>query len=158
MDADFSISFATPVHSPCIPLTVARSSTTSVDLSQNYLDWAADNLTLNGFEPSDHRLIRADVMSWALEAAGRGEAYDLVVCDPPTFSNSKRTETVLDISRDQGELLRRVYDIVTPGGVVWFSTNARRFRLDDQVSQLFEVRDMIDATVSPDFRGRPHRC
>ena len=134
------------------------SSTTSVDLSQNYLDWAADNLTLNGFEPSDHRLIRADVMSWALEAAGRGEAYDLVVCDPPTFSNSKRTETVLDISRDQGELLRRVYDIVTPGGVVWFSTNARRFRLDDQVSQLFEVRDMIDATVSPDFRGRPHRC
>ncbi|MEE2786904.1 MAG: class I SAM-dependent methyltransferase [Myxococcota bacterium] len=134
------------------------AASTSVDLSQNYLDWAADNLALNRLDGKAHRWVRADVMAWTLEAAGRGEAYDLVVCDPPTFSNSKRTDTVLDIGRDHGELLRRVHDIVNPGGVVWFSTNARRFRLDDSLAHLFTMTEMIDSTISPDFRGRPHRC
>ena len=96
-------------------------------------------------------------MEWCLGADDMGEQYDLVVVDPPTFSNSKRTETVLDIRRDHLELLHRVSRLLSPGGVIWFSTNARRFRLDEEVGSWADLVEMTAKTHPPDFRQRPHR-
>lgn len=133
-------------------------STTTVDLSNTYLDWAADNMRLNGFTGREHQFVRDDAMSF-LEHRPRGAEFDLVVVDPPTFSNSKRTEEFWDVQRDHVELLRRLLEWVVPGGVVFFSTNFRRFKLAEQEITGAETREISRQTVPPDFRNqRIHRC
>ncbi|HSC85044.1 MAG TPA: bifunctional 23S rRNA (guanine(2069)-N(7))-methyltransferase RlmK/23S rRNA (guanine(2445)-N(2))-methyltransferase RlmL, partial [Pseudomonas sp.] len=102
-------------------------STTSVDLSKTYLDWARRNLSLNGFSDK-HKLEQGDVMAW-LEA-DRGE-YELIFIDPPTFSNSKRMEGVFDVQRDHVRLLDLAMSRLAPGGVLYFSNNFRKFQLDE---------------------------
>jgi 23S rRNA G2069 N7-methylase RlmK/C1962 C5-methylase RlmI len=136
----------------------ARSST-SVDLSNTYLDWARDNLALNGMDRPEHRLVRADVRLFLDDAYRRGEAYDVVVIDPPTFSRSKKTEVDLDLQRDHVALLQAVLRVVRPQGVVWFSTNNRRFRLDDAAFAGAAAEDVSEWSIPPDFRDRRiHRC
>lgn len=134
-------------------------TTTTVDLSQTYCDWASDNLSLNGFAPGPaHQVVRADVLRWLTEG---NRPYDLVVLDPPTFSNSKRMAGVLDVQRDQAMLLEKVHSRLRPGGVVWFSTNFRRFKPDERtMSRLFtEVVEVSSKTVPLDFRDKKiHRC
>ncbi len=133
------------------------ASTTSVDLSNTYLDWAAENLSLNGLTDPKHRLIRADVMQYLRELPP-GEAWDLAIVDPPTFSNSKMTEDVFDIQRDHVELLNRVLERLRPGGRVYFSTNFRKFKLDEP-PLLGEAREISAQTVPPEYRNRKvHRC
>ena len=134
------------------------AETTTVDLSATYLRWAADNMKLNRLECPNHRFVRADAVTWCREAAERGERFDLIVLDPPTFSNSKRTDTVLDIRRDQIQLLRTVMSVLHRDGVLWFSTNARRFSIDEEVREFAKVEDMTHQTVPADFTRRPHRC
>jgi 23S rRNA (guanine2445-N2)-methyltransferase / 23S rRNA (guanine2069-N7)-methyltransferase len=102
-------------------------STTSVDLSANYLAWAARNLELNGFTGPRHRLIQADVMSWL---ANERHRYGLIYVDPPTFSNSKRADD-FDIQRQHVALLSLCGERLAPGGTILFSNHFRRFRLDD---------------------------
>lgn len=134
-------------------------ATTSVDLSNTYLDWARDNLSLNGLTGPEHRLVRADVRQFLDEAARRGETYDRVVIDPPTFSRSKKTETDLDLQRDHVALLQAVLRLVPAGGVVWFSTNNRRFRLDEAAFAGAVAEDVSEWSIPPDFRDRRiHRC
>ncbi len=134
-------------------------TTTTVDLSQTYLDWAQDNLRLNGFDGLDHSFARASVPDFLVDARNRGQSWDLVVCDPPTFSNSKRTQDVFDIQRDHGVLLRTIRDVLAPGGLVVFSTNARRFKLDDDAFAGMLAEEISDRTVPPDYRDRRiHRC
>jgi 23S rRNA (guanine2445-N2)-methyltransferase / 23S rRNA (guanine2069-N7)-methyltransferase len=133
------------------------ASTTSVDLSATYLQWAADNLTLNGCTGSAHRLVQADAIAW-LEAE-RGQ-YDLVFCDPPTFSNSARAED-FDVQREHVRLLRAALARLAPGGVLYFSNNFRRFKLDEPaLSSVAQIRDISAATIPPDFERNPriHRC
>lgn len=133
-------------------------TTTTVDLSQTYCDWARDNLTLNGFLGSEHRVVRADVLRWLDEDLG---PYDLVVVDPPTFSNSKRMVGIFDVQRDHAGLLEKVHRRLSPGGVVWFSTNFRRFKPDERaMSRLFpELVEVSSKTVPLDFRDKKiHRC
>ncbi|MCA9545470.1 MAG: class I SAM-dependent methyltransferase [Myxococcales bacterium] len=133
----------------------ARGSTT-VDLSHTYLDWAGRNLALNHLQGPQHEPVQADVMAWLAEQ--RPGQFDVVICDPPTFSNSKRMEGTLDVQRDHGELLRRVARVTAPGGQIWFSTNRRRFQLQASLPGL-AVTEITDQTVPPDFEGkRPHRC
>ena len=125
-------------------------SVTSVDLSNTYLDWARENMALNGLSGTYER---ADVLAY-LEAPG--ERFDLIVLDPPTFSNSKRTEGVLDIQRDHPALLRAAIARLRPGGVLYFSCNRKRFSLELDAPGLVEI---TDRTVPEDFaRSRPHRC
>jgi 23S rRNA G2069 N7-methylase RlmK/C1962 C5-methylase RlmI len=136
-------------------------STTTVDLSRTYLEWARRNLELNGFEApsSTHRLVAADVFSFLGQARDRGWRYDLVVVDPPTFSNSKRMSGHFDVQRHHSDLLNGVMGLVRPGGVVYFSTNARRFRLDEAALPVGSVTEISEQTVSPDFRNKKvHRC
>lgn len=131
-------------------------STTSVDLSRTYLDWARRNLALNGFSEK-HRLEQADVMAWLADDRGQ---YDLIFIDPPTFSNSKRMEGVFDVQRDQVMLIDLAMARMAPGGVLYFSNNFRRFQLDPSLASRYAIEDITPATLDEDFRRNPkiHRA
>ena len=132
--------------------------TVTVDRSNTYLQWARYNLRLNGFDGPPHHLIRADALTF-LRDHPPGPAYDLAVVDPPTFSNSKSLEQDWDVQRQHVELLRRVADLMSPGGVIYFSTNSRRFRLDADALESLQPTDISSQTVPEDFRNRRiHRC
>ncbi|MCQ9423230.1 bifunctional 23S rRNA (guanine(2069)-N(7))-methyltransferase RlmK/23S rRNA (guanine(2445)-N(2))-methyltransferase RlmL [Pseudomonas sp. LJDD11] len=131
-------------------------STTSVDLSRTYLDWARRNLSLNGFSDKN-RLEQGDVMNWLRECR---EEYELIFIDPPTFSNSKRMEGVFDVQRDQAELIDLAMARLAPGGVLYFSNNFRKFVLDEHIAQRYSVQDISAQTIDPDFarNDRIHRA
>jgi len=131
-------------------------STTSVDLSRTYLDWARRNLSLNGFSDRQ-RLEQADVIAW-LEA-DRGE-YDLIFIDPPTFSNSKRMEGVFDVQRDHVALLDLAMARLATGGTLYFSNNFRKFVLDASLMDRYAVEEITASTLDEDFRRNPriHRA
>lgn len=135
-------------------------STTSVDLSATYLGWAQENLALNALAGNQHRFVQADCERW-LEEAGRAAArFDLIFLDPPTFSNSKRMTGVLDVGRDHPALIDACMRLLAPGGLLLFSTNAQRFRLDAGLSARYDIRDISAATLPLDFARNPriHRC
>jgi 23S rRNA G2069 N7-methylase RlmK/C1962 C5-methylase RlmI len=127
----------------------AGMATTTVDLSNTYLDWAGENLALNGLTTE---LVRADVREFLADARRAGRRWDLVVVDPPTFSNSKRMDGTFDVQRDHVELLVDVLAVCA--GVVWFSTNRRRFTLELPALPGVEVTDLTHATIPPDFRDQ----
>ena len=128
------------------------ASSTSVDLSKTYLEWAGRNLTENGLDLRRHELVHADVRDFLRDAAARGARWDLAVVDPPTFSNSKRMDYVFDVERDHGALLVETARVMAPGGAIWFSTNKRRFTLDEDAVRGWEIADLTRRTVPPDFR------
>ncbi|MFM7051206.1 MAG: class I SAM-dependent methyltransferase [Planctomycetota bacterium] len=136
--------------------------TTTVDMSRTYLDWYARNLALNGYALDDaHAAVHADCLQWLEAGPAAGEAYDIVVCDPPTFSNSKRMRAdSFAIDRDYPEVLRQIARFVAPGGEVFFSTNSRSFEFDPaQVPAGFGCHEISHRSVPEDFRNRKiHRC
>ena len=135
----------------------AGAQTTTVDLSRTYTEWANANLGLNGLSEGQ-RIIQGDVREWLAEAMEQGWRYDVIVCDPPTFSNSKRMEGTFDVIRDHAALLDALRQITAPGGEIWFSTNARRFKLDYEAPGV-RIEELTGKTVPPDFASkRPHRC
>jgi len=137
-------------------------STTTVDLSSTYLDWARRNLALNGLDTEAHSRVRADVMEWLTEASAQEARYDLIFCDPPTFSNSKRMESTFDVQRDHVELIARSAALLADGGTLVFSCNRRRFEMD--VAGLWGkglvAADVTKRTIPKDFERRPgiHSC
>ena len=165
------------------------SQTVSVDLSNTYLHWAGRNLRLNGFEVGElaqappsrdtgsvwreagrrraevpsapHLTARADCMAW-LRSAAEDDArrFDLVFCDPPTFSNSKKLEGVFDVERDHPELIGLAMGVLAPGGTLYFSTNKRRFKLDPAAVEGLACEDITAQTLDEDFRRPPppHRA
>ena len=135
-------------------------STTTVDLSNTYLDWAKDNMQLNGFTQPQHRFVRDYVSSFVRRRAEAGESpIDLAVVDPPTFSNSKRLDEVWDVQKEYAPLLNMLLLQMASEGVVYFSTNQRRFKFDEQEIVGAQVREISRQTVPPDFRNRRiHRC
>jgi 23S rRNA G2069 N7-methylase RlmK/C1962 C5-methylase RlmI len=132
--------------------------TTTVDLSNGYLDWARRNLALNGIDPENHCWERVDVLAWLATEKRSGRLYDVVFLDPPTFSNSKKMDSSLDTLRDHAGLVEATMDLLAPGGEIWFSTNARRFQLDPRLQDRANITEMTEQTVPPDFSRRPHRC
>jgi 23S rRNA (guanine2445-N2)-methyltransferase / 23S rRNA (guanine2069-N7)-methyltransferase len=135
-------------------------STTGVDLSNTYLDWAHENLLLNGFGGSNHELYRADCLAWLEEQESRGPRFDLIFVDPPTFSNSKRMDGVLDVQRDHVGMIRRSLKLLRPAGRLVFSTNYTRFKLDLEALADLAIEDISAATIPKDFErhARIHRC
>jgi 23S rRNA (guanine2445-N2)-methyltransferase / 23S rRNA (guanine2069-N7)-methyltransferase len=134
-------------------------TTTSVDLSRTYLDWARRNLDRNGFDdPARHRLLQEDVLAW-LEQPPR-ERYDLIFLDPPTISRSKRMSQELDLQRDHVALIRATLLRLNPGGLLVFSNNFRKFKLDAEGLADLEVVDVTPATIPKDFarNARIHQC
>ncbi|MGE3667902.1 MAG: bifunctional 23S rRNA (guanine(2069)-N(7))-methyltransferase RlmK/23S rRNA (guanine(2445)-N(2))-methyltransferase RlmL, partial [Steroidobacteraceae bacterium] len=134
--------------------------TTSVDLSHTYLDWAQANLAANSLAGRQHRFVQADCREWLAGAAHGRECFDLIFLDPPTFSNSKRMEGVHDVQRDHAALIDACMQILAPGGLLVFSTNAQKFRLDPALASRFAVTDITRATIPEDFARNPriHSC
>lgn len=147
----------------------------SVDLSNTYLAWAKDNMKLNGFtDKKKYEFIRADCQVFLQEkaVAAKGgkladeELYDLIILDPPTFSNSKATNDVLDINRDWPQLVKDCLNILAPGGTLYFSTNSERIKFD--ISKIppktaagseFTWKEITEQTISADFAGKkPHKA
>lgn len=133
-------------------------STTTVDMSRTYLDWARRNLELNGFAGREHVGIQADALDW-IRSAPAG-SWDLIFLDPPTFSNSKRMAETLDVQRDHVALLQSTLRLLAPNGVLVFSTNFTRFAMDESITNIAVVEDISRATVPRDFERNPriHRC
>ena len=133
------------------------ASSISVDLSNTYLDWAGENLARNRLDVGRHVLERADVLAWL--GAYRGPRFDLIVVDPPTFSNSKKMTTTFDVLRDQVGLMAAVARVATPDAVIWFSTNHRGFQLDPRTAGARTAIEQTARTVPPDFGySKPHRA
>jgi len=138
----------------------AKSSTT-VDMSRTYLDWAKRNLALNGLAGPQHGFVQADCLAW-LEEQGAAPArrYGLVFVDPPTLSRSKRMDREFEVQRDHPRLLELCARVLEPGGSIVFSNNFQKFRLDPAVTGSFEVEDLSRATLPEDFARNPriHVC
>jgi 23S rRNA (guanine2445-N2)-methyltransferase / 23S rRNA (guanine2069-N7)-methyltransferase len=131
--------------------------TTTVDLSATYLQWCADNLRENGIGGAKHRLVQADAIEWLAHDEGE---YDLVFCDPPTFSNSKRADD-FDVQAVHVDLLRAAVARLSREGILYFSNNYRRFRLDEAaIAQFAHCVEISRDTIPPDFErdARIHRC
>jgi 23S rRNA G2069 N7-methylase RlmK/C1962 C5-methylase RlmI len=143
------------------------SEVTSVDLSKTYLAWADRNLGQNGFSSAAHPLVRADVLAFLAEARSRRSRWDLIVADPPTFSNSKAALDDFDVNEDWRTLARACLAVLEPQGILYFSTNSRRLKWSDEEASAIatesgsrgEWKDISQATIPPDFRNRKaHRC
>ncbi len=130
----------------------AGKQTTTVDLSNTYLEWARENLALNNLTGE---VIHADVREFLTDAKRAGRTWDVIICDPPTFSNSKRMDYVWDVQRDHPALLDGVIDVWSGTGAVWFSTNKKKFNLDWQPGR-GRVFEETRGTTPPDFRHTPH--
>ena len=147
----------------------------SVDLSNTYLAWAKDNMKLNGFtDKRKYNFTRADCQVFLQEkaVAAKGgkladeELNDLIILDPPTFSNSKATNDVLDINRDWPQLVKDCLNILAPGGTLYFSTNSERIKFDiskippkTAAGSQFTWKEITEQTISADFAGKkPHKA
>ena len=139
------------------------ASTTTVDMSQTYLDWAKRNMQRNGFRGRQYRYVKDDVTRWVYTEAKSGRRYDLIFCDPPTFSNSKTMgERTWAIQRDHVNLLMALADLLAEGGTIVFSCNLRKFKLDEAAlgEAGLSVRDITVQTIPHDFERtmRVHHC
>ncbi|MGN0908405.1 MAG: bifunctional 23S rRNA (guanine(2069)-N(7))-methyltransferase RlmK/23S rRNA (guanine(2445)-N(2))-methyltransferase RlmL, partial [Succinivibrio sp.] len=139
------------------------ASTTSVDMSRTYLQWARRNLDLNGCSEEGNRLVQADVLAWICQERGDADGkFDLIYVDPPTFSNSKRMRQSFDVRRDHARLLGNITNLLEDGGTVVFCTNSRGFKPDlEALGQFgYEVTDISAKTLPEDFKrdARIHSC
>lgn len=136
---------------------LAGALTTNVDLSNTYLEWAQDNFKANHLNLSKHKFIQDDCLTWLKITK---ERFDVIFLDPPSFSNSKRMEGVLDIQRDHVFLIKAAVRLLYPGGTLYFSTNLRSFKLDPEVALEYKVVDISSDTIDLDFKRnqRIHRC
>lgn len=131
--------------------------TDSVDLSSTYIEWAKKNIALNGFSETAHRTIRADVFEWLKTCENR---YDVILLDPPTFSNSKKMEGTLDIQRDHVALIQDVMRLLTPKGLLIFSNNQQKFMLDTEALSSFSIENKTQWSLDKDFQRskKIHQC
>lgn len=126
-------------------------STTTVDLSRTYINWAKENLRINNFsDKQKYQFIQADCLKWISESTAK---FDFIFVDPPTFSNSKRMETTFDIQRDHISLLTNLKRLLKPKGAILFSNNKKNFKLDLEPlkNEGFNIKDLSQETLSKDY-------
>jgi 23S rRNA (guanine2445-N2)-methyltransferase / 23S rRNA (guanine2069-N7)-methyltransferase len=135
-------------------------STTTVDMSNTYLSWAQDNLSLNGFKGEQHQFIRANCLEWLQSAQEEKQRYGLIFLDPPTFSNSSRMEGVFEIQRDHVTLINSSVKLLKKGGQLVFSTNRRDFKMDKGLLKSLVMFDISHETLPTDFKRNTkiHAC
>jgi 23S rRNA (guanine2445-N2)-methyltransferase / 23S rRNA (guanine2069-N7)-methyltransferase len=136
-------------------------ATTSVDMSNTYLQWAKKNLALNNTK-GKHEFIQADCIEWLDNEANtkNGREYDLIFLDPPTFSNSKRMDDIFDVQRDYIPLIQKTLKLLAPDGVLYFSTNFRKFKFDEKAFEHLEISDITKQSIPEDFArdAKVHYC
>ncbi|WP_159656651.1 bifunctional 23S rRNA (guanine(2069)-N(7))-methyltransferase RlmK/23S rRNA (guanine(2445)-N(2))-methyltransferase RlmL [Vibrio atypicus] len=147
----FAYTGSATVHAAC----GGAKSTTTVDMSKTYLDWAKENMQLNGQVGRQHRFEQADCLQWLETTTAQ---FDLIFIDPPTFSNSKRMEQSFDIQRDHIQLMKNLKRLLRAGGTIVFSNNKRHFKMDmDALSELeLEARNISHQTLPLDFSRNKH--
>jgi len=135
-------------------------TTATLDMSNTYLNWAEDNMALNGFKGDAHRYIRANCLEWLQAAQQEKQRYGLIFLDPPTFSNSSRMEGVFDIQRDHVALIQMAAALLTEDGQLIFSTNRRDFKMDATALSALELKDIRHETLPLDFKrnAKIHAC
>jgi 23S rRNA (guanine2445-N2)-methyltransferase / 23S rRNA (guanine2069-N7)-methyltransferase len=137
------------------------ASSVTVDMSNTYLDWAKRNFDLNGIG-GDHKLLRANCLQWLAEqtALKQKPQFDLIFLDPPTFSNSKKMDEAFDVQNDHVQLIRNASALLAPGGVLYFSTNFRRFKIDREALSELNIEDISASTIPEDFArdAKIHYC
>lgn len=131
---------------------------TTVDLSNTYISWAKQNFEANHIKVGQHEFIKADVLSWLKSQGGKRALYDVIILDPPTFSNSKSMHGSFEVERDQVELVKLCARFLAPSGQIWLSTNKRRFKLAETLEKQWSIMDVTKRTQPEDFRKRPHQC
>lgn len=143
--------------SASVHAALAGALTTNVDLSQTYLNWAEENFRLNNLALGRHQFIHYDCLEWLQVTQDR---FDVIFLDPPSFSNSKRMQQTLDIERDHEQLIRACMPLLADKGVLYFSTNFRRFQLSPSISEDYTVEDITQETIDLDFKRdtKIHRC
>ncbi|MDK9558191.1 bifunctional 23S rRNA (guanine(2069)-N(7))-methyltransferase RlmK/23S rRNA (guanine(2445)-N(2))-methyltransferase RlmL [Marinobacter sp. M216] len=136
------------------------SRSLSLDMSKTYVRWAEDNLALNGIDPKRHRVEQADCLAWLAEKPSPDQRFDMIFMDPPTFSNSARMAGVLDIQKDHSRLVRQAMQRLSSEGLLIFSNNFRRFKLDEELASEFDVEEVGRSTIDKDFQrnARIHHC
>ena len=129
----------------------------SVDTSATYLTWARDNFLLNKISPDDHRFIKEDVQHWLGVCK---ETFDLIFMDPPTFSNSKSRQNVMQVQEDHSDMIQKAMKCLNKEGLLIFSNNYKQFEMDPGLVQRYSVTEESSWTGSPDFarKGASHRC
>ncbi len=137
-------------------LAQARS-TTSVDMSNTYLGWLRKNLAVNGLAETRNHLVKADCLQWLSEGSDK---YDLVMLDPPSFSNSKSMSADFDVLRDQRALVNATMARLESDGTLYFSTNRRGFKLAPELIEAYRCEDITRQTLDPDFQrnAKIHQC
>ncbi|MFT6421636.1 MAG: 23S rRNA (guanine2445-N2)-methyltransferase / 23S rRNA (guanine2069-N7)-methyltransferase [Thalassolituus sp.] len=135
----------------------AGATCTSVDMSRTYINWGRDNFSLNNIDPDAHPFVQADCLQWLKDDQGE---YDIIFMDPPSFSNSKRMEGVLDIQRDHVDLIRMAMERLAPGGTLIFSCNLRKFEMEYDALSDLDVKDVSAKSIPSDYARRPniHVC
>lgn len=134
-----------------VAAAMGGGTVTSVDMSRTYLDWAVENFLRNQIDPKKHVFRQADVMKDIIQRKEAGEKFDLILLDPPSFSNSKRMEEDLDIERDHPILVRDCMQLLSPGGMLIFSTNKKKFGLHTIVTSNYIVKEISQWTIPQDF-------
>ena len=139
--------------------TGGANSSETVDLSNTYLNWAKRNFELNNIDENKHAIVRQDVFQYLQDAFFEQKQFDLIVMDPPSFSNSKKMLEILDVQRDQQRLIDGAMRLLSPTGTLFFSNNLRSFELDAAVSERYAVKDVSKQSVPEDFRNKKiHQC
>ncbi len=139
------------------------TSSLSIDMSSNYIDWAERNFILNKMDINCHQLLKEDCLSWLANATkvnNRETQFDLIFLDPPTFSNSKKMDSVLDIQRDHVKLIKDTMLILAPNGILVFSNNFRNFSMSTSIEEHYRVENITKKTLDPDFQRNQkiHNC
>jgi len=134
-------------------------NTTTVDMSNTYIDWAKRNMVINSFIGKQHEYVQAKGLEWLDKAAGI-QQYGLIFLDPPSFSTSKRMQGTFDVQRDHVELLRKTLKLLESDGILIFSNNLRTFKLDYDALSAFTIKDISKTTLPKDFERNPkiHQC
>ncbi|MDF1579911.1 MAG: bifunctional 23S rRNA (guanine(2069)-N(7))-methyltransferase RlmK/23S rRNA (guanine(2445)-N(2))-methyltransferase RlmL [Desulfuromonadales bacterium] len=133
-------------------------TTTTVDMSRTYLEWAQRNLELNGFKVGDqHAMLQADCLIWLRQ---QRREFDLIFLDPPTFSNSKRMTETFDVQRDHVNLIQQTARLLSADGILLFSNNFRQFKMDHEALSNLRIDDITARTIPQDFKRNPriHHC
>jgi len=129
----------------------------SVDMSKTYTHWAEQNFAANNMNSERHTLVQQDCVSWLAQCR---QGFDIILLDPPSFSNSKRMEGVFDVQQDHTDMIHRCMELLNPGGTLIFSNNLRSFRLDSDITDTYSVDNITAKTLDADFQRNPkiHHC
>lgn len=156
---DFLNLFAYTGAFTCAAAAGGAKTTTTVDRSSTYLDWAKDNLELNKLSGPRHHLVRSDVNKFLEKAYRERRRFDLAFVDPPSFFQDELNEVSFDVNADHPELIRNVLKVMVPGSPVFFSTNHQRFEPNLETPLAKDLVELTPKTIPEDYRNRQiHRC